>query len=77
MSSSEQPVEYMTVKEMANRLRLSKSTIYDLIDSGSLPCIVVGAKGRKILVTKADFQTYLDGCKKPTRKPDDEPGTAG
>jgi excisionase family DNA binding protein len=52
-----QPVELLTVQEVADVLRVSTMTVYRLLKSGALPALRVG-KGYRIRPT--DLQSYLD-----------------
>lgn len=54
--STLQPVEYLTVEEVAERLRVSRMTIYRLCNAGDLPCQRVG---RSFRVRPADLEAYL------------------
>ncbi|WP_141366114.1 helix-turn-helix domain-containing protein [Glutamicibacter uratoxydans] len=47
---------FLTVGEVADKLRLSRMTVYRLIKSGSLPALMLGKSYR---VTQHDVQEYL------------------
>lgn len=49
----------LTVAEVSRALRVSKMTIYRLIDSGELPAIRVG---RSFRVPESAYRAYLDRC---------------
>lgn len=48
--------EYMTVEEIATTLRLSKMTVYRLVNIGELPAIQIG---RSLRVKRADLEAYV------------------
>lgn len=48
--------EYITVREIAERLNLSKSRAYQLVESGDLPCIRIGSC---IRIGRAAFESWL------------------
>lgn len=50
--------DYLDVKEIAERLRVSEQTIRRLYRSGLLPGVKVG---RQIRVTETAIQAYLNG----------------
>lgn len=45
-----------TIEEVAQLLKVSKLTIYDLVKKGDLPVFRVG---RQMRVDRADLQTYI------------------
>lgn len=47
---------YMTVKEVADRLRVSKMTVYRLIKDGSLPAVRFG---RSFRVDRTEANDYI------------------
>lgn len=49
----------LTVAEVSRALRVSKMTIYRLIDAGELPAIRVG---RSFRVPESAYRAYLDRC---------------
>jgi excisionase family DNA binding protein len=50
--------DYLTVDEIADKLRVSKMTIYRLIHAGELPSVRIGSSFR---VTRANLARYLEG----------------
>lgn len=46
--------------EAAELMSLSLSTIYNLIDSGDLPVVMVGTKGKTRRIAAADIEAYVD-----------------
>ncbi len=57
-------MELMTVKEVARRLRVSASLVYQLIDSGKLGCHRIGNGRGAIRIRPEDLANYLQGCRK-------------
>lgn len=54
----------LTVKEAAQRARLSKSLVYELCRLGKLKHYRVGTRGRgKILIAAEDLDTLLRECR--------------
>lgn len=47
---------YLTVREVAERLRLSKMTVYRLMESGEMPSLRVG---RSFRIPAQDLEHYL------------------
>ena len=59
MASNEQPlsdVSFLTVAEVATKMRVSKMTVYRLVHGGELPAVRVG---RSFRVTEDDVNEYL------------------
>lgn len=52
--------QYVTVREMAQRMGVSRMTVYRLIHGGTLPAARFGQ--RLIRVRETDFRAYLDGA---------------
>lgn len=58
-------VEFLTVKEVAELLRVGKSTVYDWVDRGDLPAMDFNVKrggNRNVRITKAALQEFLKRC---------------
>jgi excisionase family DNA binding protein len=49
-------VKFLTIAEVAARMRVSKMTVYRLVHSGELPALRVG---RSFRVTEDDVNEYL------------------
>lgn len=56
--------EAMTVPEVMAALRVGKSTVYDLIRSGTLPSFTIGRARR---IDAADLATYIRTQPRSTR----------
>lgn len=53
---------FLTVREVAARLKISNSLVYQLIASKDLACHRIGkGRGGSIRVSEENLQTYLDG----------------
>jgi excisionase family DNA binding protein len=60
MASNEQPlsdVSFLTVAEVATKMRVSKMTVYRLVHNGELPAVRVG---RSFRVPENAVQSYLN-----------------
>lgn len=56
------PNPLLTVRQVAARLNVSTTAIYDLINAGSLPCYRIGAgeKRQRIRISETDIAEYLE-----------------
>jgi excisionase family DNA binding protein len=61
----------LTVSDVATRLHVSKSIIYQLIESGMLPCHRIGIGRGTIRVSESDLDAYLDSCREGPPEPRD------
>lgn len=50
----------LTVKQVAERLQVSKSIVYALIDAQRLPCHRIGLGRGTIRISETDLGVYLD-----------------
>ena len=57
-------MELMTVKEVARRLRVSASLVYQLVDSERLGCHRIGNGRGAIRIHPEDVADYLKSCRK-------------
>ena len=57
-------MELLTVKEVARRLRVSQSLIYQLVDAGRLGCHRIGNGRGAIRIRPDDVAEYLKNCRK-------------
>ncbi|MFK7819506.1 MAG: helix-turn-helix domain-containing protein, partial [Planctomycetaceae bacterium] len=61
----------LSVRQVAERLNVSRSCVYELISSGKIPHHRIGKRRGVIRVTETGLQSYLDsirgGCVPPTR----------
>ncbi len=56
-------MELMTVKEVARRLRVSASLVYQLVDSGKLACHRIGNGRGAIRIRPDDVADDLQPCR--------------
>jgi excisionase family DNA binding protein len=54
----------VTVKAAAERLEISQSLVYRLVEEGRMPCVRIGARGRrgKIIIREVDIEAFLKTC---------------
>lgn len=66
---TEQPAEerFLRVNEVAQRLSLSLSTVYQLIENGRLPSHCVGMR-KGIRVAESELLAYLERCRSARRQ---------
>lgn len=50
----------LTPKEVASRLKLSRSKVYDLISSGKLAALKIGGAVR---IAEGDLLSFLESCR--------------
>lgn len=68
------PPRILTAPEAAARLRISRSTLYDLLDAGLIPHHRMGQGGRRVIRIEADaVDAYFESCKVTGPKPTSEP----
>ena len=53
----------MTIREVAGKLRCSLSTVYELVEGGSLEAFRIGPNRGTIRVTEEQLKTYLDASR--------------
>ena len=60
----------LTVKQVAERLGVSESLVYEWCSEGVLPHYRFGRKGRrgKILIDETEFDAFLAGCRQEGRQ---------
>ena len=58
---------FLRVSEVADRLNLSLSTVYQLIESGRLPSHCLGLR-KGIRVAESDLHTYVERCRSARRQ---------
>lgn len=58
---AERPVRLLySVIEAGELLSVSKQTVYNLIDQGDLPKVMIGRTGKTIRIAASDLQAYID-----------------
>ena len=53
----------LTVREVARRLNVNRSTVYELVSNGRLSCHRVGLGRGTIRVSADDLDRYLESCR--------------
>ncbi len=71
MGSNEVEETYLTVAEVAEKLKLNQQTVRNWIDQGSLPALRVG---RRVRIKRSDFERILEESYSGTRAPASRPG---
>ena len=59
----------LTVRELAERLRVSLATTYQLLKQGKIPPIRVGARGGGLRVRVSDVEQFLAAMTQPGAAP--------
>ena len=63
MTVSEHEESFLTVAEVAEKLRLNQQTVRNWIDAGSLPALRVG---RRVLIKRSDLDRILEDAYRGT-----------
>jgi excisionase family DNA binding protein len=53
----------LTVAEVAARLRMSRTCMYQLIEAGKLSCYRIGLGRGAIRISEEDLAAYVEGCR--------------
>lgn len=53
---------YLTVSDVAAQLRISKASVYQLIEGGRIAHHRIGARRGAIRISQDDLATYMDEC---------------
>jgi excisionase family DNA binding protein len=61
MTTAATPSRLLTIPEVAERLRVSRQTIYRAVASGRLPAVQLGGPGTPLRIDEAEFQSWLFG----------------
>jgi excisionase family DNA binding protein len=61
MTASVPQRELLTIREAAERLRVSEKTVRRLIRRGELPAVQLGSKGASVRVDEAELERWLYG----------------
>ena len=59
----------LTVKDVAERLSVSSSLIYQLVESGKLPVLRIGNGRGAIRFSPQDIEAYLEECRVEKQAP--------
>lgn len=64
----------LTVKEVAERLRVSPACVYALVTNGQLPAVRIGIRRGVIRFTDEDLQDFINAARsKPAQPPPSRP----
>lgn len=55
----------LKIREVAERLRVSATCVYQLIEKGKLACHRIGIGRGAIRVCENDLAEYVESCRKP------------
>jgi excisionase family DNA binding protein len=55
----------LTVREVAEQLRVSPTCVYSLVDQGKLACLRIGIGRGAIRICESDLSAYVEGCRNP------------
>lgn len=61
---------FLKPKDLAQRLNVSLSTVYGLIESGRIACHRFGKGRGAVRVSEEDLAAYLANCRRDVRPPD-------
>lgn len=59
----------LTVREVADVLRVSLGTVYALVDAGKLDCLRIGTGRGTIRILEDDLRRYMESCRRATDGP--------
>jgi excisionase family DNA binding protein len=59
----------LTIRQVAERLNISASTVYSLVSSRKLPCHRIGVGRGAVRVSEEDLSVYLESCRQPVIEP--------
>lgn len=68
MGTTQWKKEFMTVKEVATELHLSRATVYRMISDGVIAHVTIGAGRGRIRVPRDEIQHYIASLKAEARK---------
>ena len=57
----------LTVKEVAEHLRVSRTCVYQLVEQGKLACHRIGIGRGAIRIAPEDLAAFVDGCRREER----------
>jgi putative molybdopterin biosynthesis protein len=60
--TGDQGARFLTVNEVANRLRVSNMTVYRILSRGEMPYLAIGKTFR---IEQADLEAYLERAVRP------------
>lgn len=63
MPHEQEPTRLLTVREVAEILRVSPSLVYQLVEANKLACHRIGNRNGAIRISPADLDEYLARCR--------------
>lgn len=69
MEHSDHQPRMFTVREVATRLRVSPSLVYQLVEAGKLACHRIGTGRGAIRISLLDLEAYLQECRSERHTP--------
>ncbi len=73
MEHSDYQPRMSTVREVATRLRVSPSLVYQLVEAGKLACHRIGTGRGAIRISLLDLEAYLQECRSERHTPMPKP----
>ncbi len=73
MEHSDHQPRMFTVREVAMRLRVSPSLVYQLVEAGKLACHRIGTGRGAIRISLLDLDAYLQECRSERHTPMPKP----
>ncbi|MBX3412420.1 MAG: helix-turn-helix domain-containing protein [Pirellulales bacterium] len=63
------PDIFLTVRDVAARLRVSQSCVYALVQQGRLSCHRIGGGRGAVRISESDLQRFLISCRAESAEP--------
>jgi excisionase family DNA binding protein len=61
--------QYLTVREVADRLRVSSSLVYRMVESGKIGCLRIGQGRGAIRVSERDLDQFIEQSQQTPTQP--------
>ena len=59
MSTTETPPRLLPLRDVAERLSVSRASVYRMVRDGRLPCLQLGGRGAPLRVNEAALEEWL------------------
>ena len=59
MRTAESPPRLLPLRDVAERLSVSRPTVYRMVRDGRLPCLQLGGRGAPFRVDEAELEEWL------------------
>ncbi|MHB0958737.1 MAG: helix-turn-helix domain-containing protein [Pirellulaceae bacterium] len=73
MPDNHEPMPLMTVREVAEMLRVSPSLVYQLVEGRQLASHRIGHRHGAIRIAAADVEDYLERCRRERQEEEPKP----